>query len=76
MSGSMVRLFSLFLFGVMVAGTTRAQVPEYMNVSVGDPATTKGEIAQRDVLALNDTPMNSSQNGVQKKLNKLVDWSV
>jgi hypothetical protein len=26
MSGSMVRLFSLFLFGVMFAGTTRAQV--------------------------------------------------
>jgi len=72
----MVRLFSLVLFGVMVAGTTRAQVPEYMNVSVGHPATTKDEIAQRDVLALNDTPMNSSQNRVQKKLNKLVDWSV
>jgi hypothetical protein len=46
MSGSTVRLFSLFLFGVMVAGTTRAQVvPEYMNVIVGHPATTKGEIA-------------------------------
>jgi hypothetical protein len=55
MSGSTVRLFSLFLFGVMVAGTTRAQVvPEYMNVIVGHPATTKGEIAQHDVLALND----------------------
>ena len=68
MSGSTVRLFSLFLFGVMVAGTTRAQVvPEYMNVIVGHPATTKGEIAQHDVLALNDTPMNSSQNRVQKK---------
>jgi hypothetical protein len=55
MSGSTVRLFSLFLFGVLVAGTTRAQVvPEYMNVIVGHPATTKGEIAQHDVLALND----------------------
>ena len=41
-----------------VAGTTRAQVvPEYMNVIVGHPATTKDELAQRDVLALNDTPM-------------------
>jgi len=71
MSGSTVRLFSLFLFGVMVAGTTRAQVPEYMNVSVGHPATTKDEIAQRDVLALNDTPMNSSQNRVQKKVEQI-----
>jgi len=52
----------------MVAGTTRGQVvPEYMNVIVGLRATTKGEIAQHDVLALNDTPMNSSQNRVQKK---------
>ena len=51
----------------MVAGTTRGQVvPEYMNVIVGHRATTKGEIAQHDVLALNDTPMNSSQNQVQK----------
>jgi len=38
-------------------------------------STTKGEIAQHDMLALNDA-MNSSQNTVQKKLNKLVDWSV
>jgi len=36
MSGSTVRLFSLFLFGVMVPGTTRAQVvPDYMKVIVG-----------------------------------------
>lgn len=43
MSGSMVRLFSLFLFGVMVAGTTRAQVvPEYMNVIVGHPLDNEG----------------------------------
>ena len=72
MSGSTVRLFSLFLFGIMVAGTTRAQVvPEYMNVIVGHPATTKGEIAQPDVLALNDTPMNSSQNRVQTKIEQI-----
>jgi hypothetical protein len=47
-----------------------------MNVIVGHPATTKGEIAQHDVLALNETPMNSSQNRAQEKLNKVVDWSV
>jgi hypothetical protein len=47
--------------------------PSTMNVIVGHPATTKGEIAQHDVLALNDTPMNSSRNRVQKKLNKIVD---
>ena len=56
----------------MIAGTTRAQaVPEYMNVIVGHRATTKGEIAQPDVLALNDTPMNSSQNRVQKKFEQI-----
>ena len=56
----------------MVAGTTRGQVvPEYMNVIVGLRATTKGEIAQHDVLALNDTPMNSSQNRVQKKFEQI-----
>ena len=56
----------------MVAGATRAQVvPEYMNVIVGHRATTKGEIAQPDVLALNDTPMNSSQNRVQKKFEQI-----
>ena len=61
----------------MFAGTIGAQVvPEYMNAIVGHPATTKGEIAQHDVLALNDRPRDSSQNRVQKKLNKLVDWSV
>jgi hypothetical protein len=71
MSGSTVRLFPLFLFGMMVAGTTRAQVPDYMKVSVGHPATTKDEIAQRDVLVLNDTPMNSSQRRVRKKVEQI-----
>ena len=57
---------------MMVAGTTRAQVvPEYMNVIVGHAATTKGEIVQPDVLALNDRPMNSSQNRVQKKFEQI-----
>ena len=43
MSGSTVRLFSLFLFGVMVAGTTRAQVvPEYMKVICRTPCDNDG----------------------------------
>jgi len=72
MSGTAVRLFSRFLFGAMVAGMTRAQVgPEYMNVIVGHSATTKGKIAQHDVLALDDTSMNSSQNRVQKKVEQI-----
>jgi len=48
MSGSTAGLFSLFLFGVMVAGTTPAQVVhDYMKVIVGHPATTKGAFAQQ-----------------------------
>ena len=78
MSGSTVRLFSLFLFGLMVAGTTRAQVvPDYMNVIVGHPATTKGEIAAaRRAGTQRDADEFKSKQGVQKNSNKIVDWSV
>jgi len=59
MSANTVRLVSLFLFTAMFpalfAAPARAQdVPDYMNVIVGHPATTKAELAQHDVLALND----------------------
>ena len=68
MSGSTVRLFLFFCSERWSQGRlARRLMPEYMKVSVGHPATTKDEIAQRDVLALNDTQMNSSRNRVRKK---------